>query len=719
MTPLRRRALVLCLLLGACGGDKGDTAAPAGEDGGTGDGSDAGEGDGDGDGDGDGSADGPVVAPGPDLVGPVGAPFTFDGSASTGVAFVWDFGDGTLAETAVATHTYTAPGNHTAILQVTGADGARQSAAIQVTVHRPLAAAPARWSAPLQLSDDGATLWAVIDDAPALARIDVADQTVDFAAGPVDPRGVALAGDTVAVVGGRSATLQIYDAASLDPVATVADFAGGDRPTALLGGDDYTVSLADSAELVVFETDGSERLRRTLGTDVGALARSPDGELLATRFRSPDEQGLVYREGGGSISLGLDTRADSDTTNRGVPSLMGALLPSPDGAHLYVTAAQCNVLRGLWRDGQPLTFESTARAMLSDITLALGTEDPSRRKLIDDRGQAGAVASAPLGNLLYIAHPGFQTVSVVDAYTRELVGSILDVGHTPRALAVSPDGATLYVLAALDRTVRAYDVSHLDREPPLLWTVSVVDEEPLDATTLQGKRLFHTTRDTRMARAGYVSCALCHPDGTQDGLVWDFTDRGEGLRNTITLAGHGGTAMGRVHWSGNFDEIQDFEGDIRNAQGGSGLLDDADWDESQDPLGPEKAGRSADLDALAAYVASIPGPARAPEAPPAGGAEAFAAAGCAGCHPAPLYTDSALDEPLRHDVGTLTEASGGRLGGPLDGLDTPTLLGVHATAPYLHDGSAPTLGAAIRAHASAADLDDETVDLLALWLRSL
>ena len=50
-----------------------------------------------------------------------------------------------------------------------------------------------------------------------------------------------------------------------------------------------------------------------------------------------------------------------------------------------------------------------------------------------------------------------------------------------------------------------------------------------------------------------------------------------------------------------------------------------------------------------------------------------------------------LTDRQRHDVGTLKPSSGGRLGGPLDGIDTPTLRGLWATAPYLHDGSAATL----------------------------
>ena len=81
---------------------------------------------------------------------------------------------------------------------------------------------------------------------------------------------------------------------------------------------------------------------------------------------------------------------------------------------------------------------------------------------------------------------------------------------------------------------------------------------------------------------------------------------GEGLRNTITLRGHR-----REPWvlplDKNFDEIQDFEGQIRNLAGGTGLMSDMDFfaGTRSAPLGDPKAGFSADLDALAAYVASL------------------------------------------------------------------------------------------------------------------
>ena len=47
---------------------------------------------------------------------------------------------------------------------------------------------------------------------------------------------------------------------------------------------------------------------------------------------------------------------------------------------------------------------------------------------------------------------------------------------------------------------------------------------------------------------------------------------GEGLRNTISLRGRAGMAQGFLHWSGNFDEVQDFEGQIRALAGGTGLM---------------------------------------------------------------------------------------------------------------------------------------------------
>jgi hypothetical protein len=78
-----------------------------------------------------------------------------------------------------------------------------------------------------------------------------------------------------------------------------------------------------------------------------------------------------------------------------------------------------------------------------------------------------------------------------------------------------------------------------------------------------------------------------------------------------------------------------------------------------------------------------------------------------------------------HDVGTLSLESGQRLGGALDGLDTPTLLGLWATAPYLHDGSAPTLrdvlvtANPLGMHGDTASLTAAEIDNLIEYLMQL
>jgi mono/diheme cytochrome c family protein len=122
------------------------------------------------------------------------------------------------------------------------------------------------------------------------------------------------------------------------------------------------------------------------------------------------------------------------------------------------------------------------------------------------------------------------------------------------------------------------------------------------------------------------------------------------------------------------------------------------------PLGDRKTGLSADLDALAAYVASLNSFANSPYRNNDGtlttaataGRNVFRAANCAQCHAGTAFTISAAAN--LQDIGTLKPSSGGRLGGALTGIDVPTLRDAWGTAPYLHDGSAPTLADALAAH---------------------
>ena len=118
-----------------------------------------------------------------------------------------------------------------------------------------------------------------------------------------------------------------------------------------------------------------------------------------------------------------------------------------------------------------------------------------------------------------------------------------------------------------------------------------------------------------------------------------------------------------------------------------------------------------ETDSLAAYLEALPS-VRTPHrdaSQVARGRTLFEAEGCAGCHFGASYTDQA-----RH-----------KLSGTLRQSDTPSLLGLAASAPYFHDGSAATLEAllrdrgAVHGMADTARLDDQQVADLTAFLETL
>ena len=122
------------------------------------------------------------------------------------------------------------------------------------------------------------------------------------------------------------------------------------------------------------------------------------------------------------------------------------------------------------------------------------------------------------------------------------LGAIDNTGLAPQGLTLSDDGKRLFVYNFTNRSVAAYDISGIienrDYSPVLLGRINTVNNEKLSSTVLKGKQIFYNARDIRMSQDGYISCASCHIDGGEDGRVWDFTERNEGFRNTITLIGY-------------------------------------------------------------------------------------------------------------------------------------------------------------------------------------
>ena len=688
-----------------------------------------------------GRADAGVTQATVDAVATVGEPTFFEAEAlgDETATYQWDFGDGSSSEASAsrtASHTYTRAGHYTVVLTVaTGAQTLRYTFARTVTY--PLtSAAP---TASSTIAGSGHLVYTVNPDDTTVTAIHrtALTKSWDVHVGK-NPRSVAtdLSGRSWVAVQG-SDTVVCVDQAG-EGCGTI-DTGYGSAPFGIAfipGKDTALVTLQGSGEVLRFDASTATVLgRKAVNAEPRGIAVTGDGaHAYVTRLRST-AAGLVTKVDAATlakisdIELRVDTTGvDSEDRARGKPNYLTQIVISPDGRTAWVPSKQDNTLRGTHRDGSDLTHETTVRAIASVIDLSGAEELFSRRMDFDDRSGAVAVAFSPLGDYAFVVQQGSNSVAVVDAYSRAVKGELGGGGLAPDGIWIDGTGKRAFVSNLTTRSVAVFDIEHVlagvTFEPPPEKEVATVFVGRLTAEQSRGQQIFYNARDPRMSRDGYISCASCHLEGGDDGAVWDFTGRGEGLRNTISLNGRGGTALGRVHWTANFDEIQDFENDIRNEFGGSGFMTQADFDATSGPLGAAKAGRSRDLDALAAYVSSLKDFGRspyraqgAPTAAAAAGETLFKELNCRSCHAGAAFTDG-----QRHDVGTVVSASGTGSGQALagSGFKTPSLLGVWRTAPYFHNGSAATLAAVVdtRHGGERVVTPDERAKLVA-HLRSL
>lgn len=336
-------------------------------------------------------------------------------------------------------------------------------------------------------------------------------------------------------------------------------------------------------------------------------------------------------------------------------------------------------------------------------------------------------AMSPDGKRLYVVYAGTDDVNVcavVDDDYREMapLGRPVTVGRNPRAVRVSPDGGTVYIYNSLDQAVGVYS-----KDLHVQATIQVC-APARTAEWQRGKVLFNTALPPMTARR-WVACSSCHPDGHHDGRVWQ---QPEGLRKTTALFGLAHTHP--LHWSADRDETQDFEYTIRSQlMQGAGLYRGSltpkrGFDKVE--LSMKLSGKSKDLDALASYSNSF----EFPLSPHAPGGKLTAAAergmeiffradvGCANCHSGPYFSDSSLANSKLHDVGTGSADESEKMG---PRYDTPTLLGIYRTAPFLHHGKARTLHEVLTTfnrddrHGKTSHLRTEAIDDLATFLQAL
>lgn len=658
----------------------------------------------------------------------------------------WDFGDesglGSYKQGLSITHTYEQPGVYQVFARIQGED---IPLSVTQTVHKPLQKFAPAHSSTICIDTTRHVVWAVNADNQSVSSVDATSYELisEIPAGK-NPRTLALdnAGN-VWIANEDDATITILSASGQKLHTINLPYAS--RPYGIcfdpLKNYCY-VTLQSLGQVVKLDAKSYEILQASdVGRNPRGIAVTSDGKrVFVTQFISPEEKGLVREinaetmELKSEIDLAFDETMDFEDRGRGVPNYISSLTITPDGSEIWIPSKKDNTARGLFRDGQPLTFDNTVRTIVSKIDLTSGRESIDSRIDINDADMACAVEFSPYGNIALIALQGNNKVAMVDVATNSRLGLLDSTGLAPQGLVFNQDGSRLFVHNFMSRSITVFNTEDIvlsnNFNPVVIANIPTVVKDSLSPQVLKGKQIFYNAQDERMTFAGYISCASCHLDGGSDERIWDFTDRGEGLRNTHSLLGRRGMGMGNVHWTSNFDEIQDFENDIRNAFRGKGFLPDSIFNSGDisDPLGSPKAGLNPDLDALAAYVQSLnkvnPSPYRNSDgsltADAIEGKLIFTDLGCAVCHSGPDFTDR--KSGVFHDVGTIQTSSGQRRSEKLTGLGTPTLKGIWETAPYLHDGSAPTLRDVLfirnvnSKHGNITSLSENQIDQLLAYL---
>jgi cytochrome c peroxidase len=233
-------------------------------------------------------------------------------------------------------------------------------------------------------------------------------------------------------------------------------------------------------------------------------------------------------------------------------------------------------------------------------------------------------------------------------------------GKGPREIAVH--GQIAYVAQFYSDSIAVVELG--DDKVPCVRTIPL---GPAPELTLErkGQLLFD---DASICYLKWQSCASCHPDGRADALNWDLMNDGVGNpKNSKSMVASHQTPPAMIKGVRATAEVA-----VR-----SGLTHILFTDR------PEEEALA--IDAYLKSLKPIPSPhlengelsAKAER-----GKKLFHSkrVACARCHPAPLFTDMRI-----HRMGRTPSRYFPNL------FDTPTLLEVWRTAPYLHDGQYSTV----------------------------
>ena len=519
------------------------------------------------------------------------------------------------------------------------------------------------WGSPIAISPLGDALWVVNPDSGSVSMIDsqTLARVIEIPVGS-QPWSLAFSPDgrRLYVLDRAGGQLLVVNAQAQAVCARIPVGAHPGHIALSPGGQTIYVTVTNQDDVVLIDAlslSVSERL--PVAAQPFAIAVTDDGDgddvdekiYLTHRFAFPKPGA---GPGSDDSSLGRLT-----VLNAGSLDIVSQIDLAPD-VHGYPNQLAAVTIFGnrAWvphiRTAPALPNDLTTKlfAAVAELDLLQDRENFPARILLNDQQIFGSPVNNPVqavpsadGNTLYVVLAGSNLVEVIDVSipSQPRLVRFLATGSNPQGMVLSRDGRRGYVMNYLSRSVSVLDLVRLEsiKDVP-------VTGETLESLVLRGKILFNLAADPRLSQGSWISCASCHPDGGADGATWMLPD---GPRQTPPLWNAALTLP--WHWTAALDEAQDVEGTIHDLQLGLGLAP------GPDPalLGFPNAGRSADLDALAAYLEhGIQPPAvKVVDGDIALGRALFNSAGCPACHGGLSWTSSALPGP----AGTLDDDGNG------------------------------------------------------------
>jgi DNA-binding beta-propeller fold protein YncE len=595
----------------------------------------------------------------------------------------------------------------------------------------------------LASSADRKALYAANTSEGTVSRVDVATRAVSEIEVGAEPSRIALtqAGIVVSLRGERALALltDTGSALTLQRKVTV-----GAEPLGLVASEDGSrLFVANSQSGTVVEFDGAnltEKNRWDVGGSPAWLALHPSGKTLFVAHAMGGKMTRITT--GVTGAPAIDPLAmpsvtapnfDGDGPTELSVRITGDPSISPDGKQLYIPAFYVNNKTPVPADpvddqqdidngdgygsseGGVPRFNPTVVAVPLD---SVGEAQPSKAQTfsLDGRDDSGAtVASYPTsttvtpdGNAVAVTMESSNAVALLNTVQLQKDSCTYGTGAVPgensrerrdMPAVVNPGGTVFspiarltyktdraprgvvftdrndaFVHAAFSRTVAGLDASSgrpavggesemriqvADRDHGVIGSSLLLTRRSIDRSVELGRRKFFSAVDPQMSNNEFgLSCSTCHFEGRNDGLTWSFDD---GPRQTPSLAGPV-SATEPVTWHDNVATVQDeVKLTSRSRMGGTGADNDVanqvaayiDWSRPVDTA-------SVDDEALLFEGQGL---------------FSDPVVGCADCHNGPMLSDNAMKTMYGVRVRTRS------------------LIGIAATAPYLHDGSVPTLRA--------------------------